>query len=98
MIKVMSGGVQTATVTASADTMANHGATVPSGANRAEGYVRTASVVVDRSGGTPTATKGEEWNPGDIIILRSADSIRLANFIRIGSTSATIDWTFYTGT
>jgi|TARA_R110002020_G_scaffold128567_1_gene288138 hypothetical protein len=98
MLKIMSGGVQTATVSTSADTMATDGATVPDGANRAEGYVRDASVVVDRSGGTPTATKGEQWDAGDIIILRSADEIRLAKFIRQASTDCVIDWHFYTGT
>jgi len=98
MLKIVSGGVQTATVSSSADTMETDGATVPNVANRAEGYVRSASVVVDRSGGTPTATKGEQWNAGDIIILRSADEIRLAKFIRQASVDATIDWHFYTGT
>jgi len=72
-------------------------ANVPSGASYAEGYVRTASVVETRDGATtPTATKGNQWDPGDIIFLRSDQEIDDFSAVRQASTSASIDWQFYT--
>jgi hypothetical protein len=73
------------------------GISVPAGANRAEGYVRTASVVKGGGGFTPTATLGTQANVGDMIILRSKEEIDLATFIRQASTNAAIDWDFFTG-
>ena len=71
--------------------------TVPSGgANYAEGYVRTNSVVETRDGTTPTTTKGTEWAAGDIITLRSADEVNGFQVIRETSGSAaTIDFQFF---
>lgn len=85
------------TVGATAQTLSVAGVTVPSHARYAEGYVRTASVVMYRDGSTPTATSGEQWDAGDIIILRSRDEVSKASFIRQSATSATINWTFYSG-
>ena len=45
--------------------------TVPKAARVAEIYVRTASIVFTRDGTTPTATKGIQADPGDIILLNS---------------------------
>ena len=61
-----------------------------------EGYVRTASIVETRDGTAPTATKGTEWDEGDIVLLRSRYEI--VNFLAIekaGGSSETIDWQFY---
>ena len=69
---------------------------IPAGARYAEGFVRTASIVETRDGTTPTATKGTEWDAGDIILLRSRREI--TNFQAIEKTSGsaeTIDWQFY---
>ena len=69
---------------------------IPSGARYAEGYVRTASIVETRDGTAPTATKGTEWDEGDIVLLRSRYEI--VNFLAIekaGGSSETIDWQFY---
>lgn len=71
-------------------------ASIPAGARYAEGYVRTASIVETRDQTTPTASKGNQWDAGDIIYLRSRDEI--INFQAIeqdtGSTE-TIDWQFF---
>jgi len=85
-------GLVTHAVTSSATSL-----TVPSGgANYAEGYVRTNSVVETRDGTTPTTTKGTEWAAGDIITLRSADEVNGFQVIRETSGSAaTIDFQFF---
>ena len=46
-------------------------ANIPDNARYAEGVVWTASVVETRDGTTPTATKGNPWDAGDLVILRS---------------------------
>ena len=68
---------------------------IPSNARYAEGYVRTASVVDTRDGTTPTATKGTEWDDGDIILLRSRYELINFSAIEKTSTDAAIDWQFY---
>ena len=68
---------------------------IPSYARYAEGYVRTASVVETRDGTTPTATKGTEWDDGDIILLRSRYELINFSAIEKTSTDAAIDWQFY---
>ena len=68
---------------------------IPSNARYAEGYVRTASVVETRDGTTPTATKGTEWDDGDIILLRSLYELINFSAIEKTSTDAAIDWQFY---
>ena len=68
---------------------------IPSNARYAEGYVRTASVVETRDGTTPTATKGTEWDDGDIILLRSRYELINFSAIEKTSTDAAIDWQFY---
>lgn len=82
------------TVGGTAQTMSVASVTIPGNAFYAQGYVRTAAVVLKRNGGTPTATEGEQWNVGDLIILRSREEITQTSFIRQGS-SLTIDWTFF---
>ncbi len=71
--------------------------TVPDGgANYAEGYVRTNSVVETRDGTAPTTTKGTQWAAGDIITLRSPDEVNGFQVIRENaSNAATIDFQFY---
>ena len=68
---------------------------IPSNARYAEGYVRTASVVETRDGTTPTATKGTEWDDGDIVLLRSRYELINFSAIEKTSTDAAIDWQFY---
>ena len=68
---------------------------IPSNARYAEGYVRTASVGETRDGTTPTATKGTEWDDGDIILLRSRYELINFSAIEKTSTDAAIDWQFY---
>ena len=68
---------------------------IPSGARYAEGYVRTASIVETRDSTTPTATKGTEWDEGDIVLLRSRYEIVNFSAIEKTSTDAAIDWQFY---
>ena len=68
---------------------------IPSTARYAEGYVRTASIVETRDGTTPTATKGTEWDDGDIILLRSRYELINFSAIEKTSTDAAIDWQFY---
>ena len=69
---------------------------IPAGARYAEGYVRTASIVETRDGTTPTTTKGNQWDAGEIIYLRSRAEITGFQAIEqdTGST-ATIDWQFF---
>lgn len=93
--KTLSGGVETATVTSTASILTDIGVTVPPGCNRAEGYVRTASVVLDRNGGTPTTTKGDQWDAGDTIFLRNRDEVTKTKFILQSGVTATIDWSFH---
>ena len=68
---------------------------IPGGARYAEGFVRTASIVETRVGTTPTATKGTEWDAGDIILLRSRREITNFQAVEKTSTVSSIDWTFY---
>lgn len=91
-------GVITAhTVGATAQTLAVAGVTVPAGARYAEGFVRTASVVMVHGGATvPTATLGHQADPSDYVILRSRQEIIDSSFIRQAGTNAVIDWQFYT--
>ncbi len=84
------------TVGATAQTLSEASVSVPANAAYAEGYVRTAAVVVSRTTTDPTATLGTQFDPTDIIFLRNRAELDGANFIRQGGTSATIDWTFYT--
>ena len=85
----------TSTAGATAQTIADGGATVPAMARYAEGYVRDASCVFYPDGSTPTATSGIQADQADVIYLRSRDEIVKALFIRQGAVSATINWTFY---
>ena len=89
-------GQYSQSVTGTGQGIAAAGGTIPNGAAYAEGYVRTASLVELRDNTTPTATKGKQWDPGDIIILRSADEINGIKLIRQGGTNATVDWEFFT--
>ena|SRR3990167_6529455 len=69
--------------------------TVPAGAMCAEIYVRTAPVVFTRDGTDPTATKGTQADPADIILLNSR--AELDNFKAIAvSTTATLDVEYFT--
>jgi|TARA_Y100000310_G_scaffold215081_1_gene216070 hypothetical protein len=53
-------------------------------------------VVETRDGTTPTASKGNEWDTDDIILLRSRYEIVNFSAIEKDSGSAeTIDWQFY---
>lgn len=83
------------TVGSAAQTLAEASVSVPDNAAYAEGYVRTASVVVSKTSTDPTATLGTQYDPTDIIYLRSRDEILSANFIRQASTDATINWDFF---
>lgn len=69
--------------------------TRPTRANVAEIYVRTASVVFTRDGTNPTATKGIQADPGDIILLNSQDEVTDFKVIAV-STSATLDIEYFT--
>ena len=81
-------GLVTHAVTSSATSL-----TVPDGADYAEGYVRTNSVVETRDGTAPTTTKGFQWAAGDIITLRSRDEVTGFQVIRQNaSNAATIDF------
>lgn len=68
---------------------------IPSGSRYAEGFVRTAAIVETRDGTTPTATKGTQWDAGDLIILRSRREIVHFSAVEQTSTDASIDWQFY---
>ena len=72
-------------------------ASIPTSATWAEGYVRTASVVITKDGTTPTATLGLQADPGDVIFLRSRDEIVGYTALRQAATTATVDWEFYSG-
>lgn len=63
----------------------------PGDAVEAEIYVRTASVVFTRTGIAPTATRGFQADPGDIIMLYSRSEILGFRAIRQGGTDATVD-------
>ena len=69
--------------------------TVPAGANAAEIYVRTASVVFLRDGTIPTATKGFQADATDIILLNSRSELDDFKVIAV-STSASLDVEFLT--
>ena len=68
---------------------------IPSAARYAEGVVWTAAVVETRDGTTPTATKGNPWDAGDLVILRSRYEIVNFSAIEKTSTDSRIDWQFY---
>jgi hypothetical protein len=70
-------------------------ANIPSGARYAEGHVRLASLSETRDGTAPTATKGNEWDVEDMIILRSRYEIVNFSAVEKTSTDASIDWTFF---
>ena len=61
--------------------------TVPDGAKTAEITVRTASIVFTRSGTIPTATKGIQANPGDIILLNSRSELVYFRGIAVATTA-----------
>ena len=75
------GSVATQTIGSSATTAAP---ALPTGTVYAEGYVRTASIVEVRSGDAPTATQGMQWDPTDLILLRSLEEIDNFRAIRQG--------------
>ena len=62
--------------------------TVPSEANVAEIYVRTAPVVFTRDGTAPTATKGIQADVGDIILLESRNELQNFKVIAVSTTAA----------
>ncbi len=68
--------------------------TVPTLANCAEIYVRTAAVVFTKSGTDPTATLGMQAEVGDIIPLNSRDELDKFRAIRAAA-SATIDVEYF---
>ena len=68
--------------------------TVPAAAMCAEIYVRTASVVFTRDGTDPTATRGIQADPGDIILLNSRDELDRFEVIAV-SGSATLDIEYF---
>ena len=69
--------------------------TIPSGANTAEIYVRTASIVFKRDGTNPTATEGIQADAGDIIVLSSRDELSGFRGIAV-STTAVGDVDYFT--
>lgn len=69
--------------------------TVPDAAMVAEIYVRTASVVETRDGTDPTASKGVQWDPADIIYLNSRAECDDFKIIAV-SASATLDVEYFT--
>ena len=78
------------------DTAAGIGSgNIPSNARYAEGVVWTASVVETRDGTTPTSTKGNPWDAGDLVILRSRYEIVNFSAVEKTSTDSRIDWQFY---
>lgn len=68
--------------------------TVPAAAMCGEAFVRTASVVFTREGTDPTATKGTQANPGDIILLNSRDELDKFEVIAVSAT-ATLDVEYF---
>ena len=69
--------------------------TVPSSANCAEIYVRTASVVFTRDGTDPTATKGTQADATDIIMLNSRAELDNFKCIAVSAT-LTMDVEYFT--
>ena len=67
----------------------------PDSAGAAEIYVRTASIVFTRTGTPPTATRGFQADPADIILLNSRDEVLGFRAIRQGGTSATVDAEYF---
>ena len=68
----------------------------PDEAHAAEIYVRTASVVFTRSpGDPPTATRGIQADPGDIILLKSRSEIQHFRAIRQSVTDAALDVEYF---
>jgi hypothetical protein len=68
--------------------------TAPPKAAAAEIYVRTASVVFTRDGSAPTATRGFQADPADIIVLDSRAELDSFRAIRQGAT-ATVDVEYF---
>jgi hypothetical protein len=89
----VNGAQATQTVSSSAGGIGS--SNIPDAGKYAEGFVRTASVVELRDGSTPTATKGRQWDPGDVIVLRSRAEITGISLIRQASADATVDWEFF---
>ena len=87
------GTLYTQAVTAAASGIGS--GNIPASAVYAEGYVRTNSVVETRDGTTPTATKGRQWDIGDLIYCRSRGEIDAISLIEQSSTDAAIDWEFF---
>ena len=68
---------------------------IATGANVAELYVRTASIVFTRDGTAPTATKGTQADLGDIILLNSRAEVDNFKAIRKGD-DASVDVEYFT--
>ena len=66
---------------------------IPTGATSARGYINGSNVVRFTWDGTtaPTASRGEEANPDDTIVLESRDEMEKFSAY---SVTATIDWQF----
>ena len=69
---------------------------MPDGAEEADIYVRTASVVFTRSGIVPTASQGIQADATDIIVLASRDECEKFLVIAVSAT-ATLDIEYYEG-
>lgn len=69
--------------------------TLPAAAKAAQIYVRTASVVFTRDSTPPTATKGIQADPGDIILLNSRSELENFQCIAVAA-SATVDVEYLT--
>ncbi len=62
--------------------------TVPDGANVAEIYIRTASVVFTKDGSAPTATAGFQADATDFIPLNSRDELIHFRGIAVSATAS----------
>lgn len=69
---------------------------IKAGANVAEIFVRTASLVFTRDGTDPTATKGIQANVGDIILLNSRHEVENWKGIEATSTDSAVDVEYFT--
>ena len=94
---ILSAGGSTAHSTAAQTISDATGISPPTGADLAEGYVRTAALVYSNGGVTPTATLGTQLNVGDVVRLRSREEIASALFIRQGGSDGAVDWSFFSG-
>ena len=68
---------------------------VPPEATHADIYVRTASVVFTRDRSAPTATRGLQADPTDIIVLNSRPQLLAFRALRQGGTDATVDAEYF---